>query len=68
MLYNKKLYLLPLSLLIGTNSIAFAKSEIDLDKFLNDFHKNPSKTMEIIPEKETKSENSQENPNFPKQK
>ena len=46
-LFNK----LPIAILLGISSIAFAQNTTDINKFLDEFHANPKKTMNKIPKK-----------------
>ena len=49
--YSKNFRKLPIAIMMGISTIAYAQSETSLDKFLKEFHENPKATMDKIPEK-----------------
>ena len=62
--HSKDLYKFSIAIMMGITSIAHAESEINLDKFLKEFHENPSLTMDKIPTKKQVSGNTTRNPQF----
>ena len=55
--YSKNFRKIPIAIMMGISSIAYAQNEVNLDKFLIDFHENPKATMDKIPTKKQVSGN-----------
>ena len=55
--YSKNFRKIPIAIMTGISSIAYAQDEVNLDKFLKDFHENPKATMDKIPTKKQVSGN-----------